>query len=210
LPNATFVKAINNGHFTTRSGLTAELINNHLPLSNATVKCHIKQEFKKLQSTKNLTEHNETEQSKENELDIWGECIHECYVTIATKEDDTTYSDLGGHYPVKLAQGNQYILICYDYDSNAILTAAIKQRSAGDINNTLQKILATLTDSGHGPKLHILDNEASDQLKHCLLKNMIQYQLVPPHIHCRNAAERAIQTFKAHFIAGLCSIDDLY
>jgi hypothetical protein len=28
---------------------------------------------------------------------------------------------------------------------------------------------------------------------------------VPPHIHRRNAAERAIRTFKNHFIAGLCS-----
>jgi hypothetical protein len=32
----------------------------------------------------------------------------------------------------------------------------------------------------------------------------IKYQLVPPHIHHRNAAERAIRTFKNHFIAGLC------
>jgi hypothetical protein len=31
----------------------------------------------------------------------------------------------------------------------------------------------------------------------------IKYQLVPPHIHRRNAAERAIRTFKNHFIAGL-------
>jgi hypothetical protein len=37
--------------------------------------------------------------------------------------------------------------------------------------------------------------------------NDIQYQLVPPHIHRRNAAERAIRTWKNHFIAGLCSID---
>ena len=35
----------------------------------------------------------------------------------------------------------------------------------------------------------------------------IKYQLVPPHIHRRNAVERAIQTFKSHFIAGLCTTD---
>ena len=34
------------------------------------------------------------------------------------------------------------------------------------------------------------------------------YQLVPPGCHCRNAAERAIRTFKNHFIAGLCSVDE--
>ena len=29
------------------------------------------------------------------------------------------------------------------------------------------------------------------------------FQLVPPHMHRQNAAERAIQTFKNHFIAGI-------
>ena len=32
------------------------------------------------------------------------------------------------------------------------------------------------------------------------------YQLVNPHIHRHNATERAIQTFKNHFIAGLSSV----
>ena len=32
-----------------------------------------------------------------------------------------------------------------------------------------------------------------------------KFQLVPPHIHRRNSAERAIRTFKEHFISGLSS-----
>ena len=32
-----------------------------------------------------------------------------------------------------------------------------------------------------------------------------KFQLVPPYIHQRNSAERAIRTFKEHFIAGLSS-----
>jgi hypothetical protein len=35
----------------------------------------------------------------------------------------------------------------------------------------------------------------------------IQLQMSPPHVHLRNAAERTIQMFKNHFIAGLCSMD---
>ena len=34
----------------------------------------------------------------------------------------------------------------------------------------------------------------------------ISYQLTPAGNHGRNAAERAIQTFKNHFVAGLCSV----
>ena len=35
----------------------------------------------------------------------------------------------------------------------------------------------------------------------------VDFQLVDPHAHRRNAAERAIRTFKNHVIAGLCSTD---
>jgi len=38
-------------------------------------------------------------------------------------------------------------------------------------------------------------------------EQQVDFQLVPPHMHRRNAAERAIRTFKSHFIAGLCSTD---
>ena len=34
-----------------------------------------------------------------------------------------------------------------------------------------------------------------------------KYQLVDPHNHRVNAAERAIQTAKEHLIAGLCTTD---
>jgi hypothetical protein len=35
----------------------------------------------------------------------------------------------------------------------------------------------------------------------------IDYQLVPPHCHRRNAAERAMRTFKEHFVSGISSVD---
>jgi hypothetical protein len=44
-------------------------------------------------------------------------------------------------------------------------------------------------------------------LKNFFTAHNIHYQLVPPHCHRRNAAERAIGTFKEHFVAGLSSVD---
>ena len=35
----------------------------------------------------------------------------------------------------------------------------------------------------------------------------MEYQLVPPHIHRRNLAERAIKTFKDHLLAALAGVD---
>ena len=58
--------------------------------------------------------------------------------------------------------------------------------------------------------MYIMDNEASSYLKYALTKNNINYQLVPPHNHRRNAAERAIRTFKNHFLAILAGADTNY
>jgi hypothetical protein len=44
-------------------------------------------------------------------------------------------------------------------------------------------------------------------LKNFFTVNDIAYQLVPPHCHRRNAAERAIRTLKEHFVAGISSVD---
>ena len=53
--------------------------------------------------------------------------------------------------------------------------------------------------------LQRLDNEASTLLQEYMADQGIDYQLTPAGLHRRNSSERAIQTFKKHFIAGLCS-----
>ena len=45
----------------------------------------------------------------------------------------------------------------------------------------------------------------STTLQHAMKKHNTTIQLVPPHSHCANIVERAIQTFKAHFKAGQSS-----
>ena len=55
--------------------------------------------------------------------------------------------------------------------------------------------------------LQILDNEAITEYKRIIKSDLgVGYQLEPPHIHRRNAAERAICTFKAHFLSTLSGI----
>lgn len=64
-----------------------------------------------------------------------------------------------------------------------------------------------LRSRGMEPSSYVMDNEASNKLKNCLLKNKLPYQLTPPHMHRVNAAERAIRMFKNHFISGFATID---
>ena len=69
------------------------------------------------------------------------------------------------------------------------------------------RVHALLASTGLTPRLMKLDNEASAHLKHFLATEGVQYQLVTPHYHKVNAAERAIRTAKNHIIAGLCHVD---
>ena len=95
----------------------------------------------------------------------------------------------------------------YDYDSNTILVRPLRNRSAHEIHRVFTSVHTYLVTRGLRPRLHTLDNEASTILKEFLTAENVEYQLVPPHIHRRNSAERAIQTFKNHFITGLASTD---
>ena len=62
-----------------------------------------------------------------------------------------------------------------------------------------------LCSRGLTPRTHILDNGCSKVLKEYMEEENETFQLVPTHLHPRNATERAIQTFKKHFIAGMVS-----
>jgi hypothetical protein len=86
----------------------------------------------------------------------------------------------------------------------------MKSRSASERVKAYDSIRQELTVKGFKPKLQTLDNEASVALKNFFTVNDIAYQLVPPHCHLRDAAERAIRTFKEHFVAGLYSVDPTF
>ena len=64
--------------------------------------------------------------------------------------------------------------------------------------------------AGLGIKKQVLDNECSTAMKACIKSNGMTYELVPPGQHRRNQAERAIQTFKSHFISILAGVNNKF
>jgi hypothetical protein len=119
-------------------------------------------------------------------------------------------TDLTGQFPVTSGLGHRYILVCYVYDCNAILTAPMLNKSEAEHLRAFNLLHTHLVDRGFLPKHQRLDNEASAGFKSNLCQKGIDFQLVPPHNHRRNATERAIQTFKNHFVAILCGTDKLF
>jgi len=63
---------------------------------------------------------------------------------------------------------------------------------------------------GFQPILHWVDNETSTELVKAIDAQQLQYETVPPGNHHRNPAERAIQSFKSHFISILNCLDAHY
>ena len=118
-----------------------------------------------------------------------------------------SYSDQTGRFPITSSRGHKYIFVFYHYDTNTISGIPIKSRSTTDICDAWLAAFTILKSHGEAPNIHILDNECSQDMKHMFQKEQVAYQLVPPHIHRRNAAERAIRTYKNHFVAGLYTCD---
>ena len=68
--------------------------------------------------------------------------------------------------------------------------------------------MTCLAARGLSVDLQILDNKASATYKEAItFKWKATFQLVPPDMHRRNQAERAIRTFKDHFLAILAGVD---
>ena len=129
------------------------------------------------------------------------------YMIVNRDEMCTAYTDLTGRFPYRSSQGNQYIMVAYHYDANCIYGVALKHRKSQTITDAWKKIHNLFTKSGVAPNTYVMDNEISAEMLNAMQENKVDYQLVPPHTHRRNLAERAIQTYKNHFKAGLATAD---
>jgi hypothetical protein len=199
----TWLKAIQNGHFATWPSVTVENVRKYLPKSYATSKGHMNQIRQNIRSTQPGLEQPapETDMVQEDKCN---------FIYSAVMDTNQIYTDLTGRFPTTSLSGNKYILILYDYDSNSVLSAPTKNRGDKDMVHAFDLLIQSLIIRGLKPHLQRLDNDASLALRNYLTKQGISYQLAPPHIYRRNNAERAIQSFKNHFIAGLCYVDPTF
>ena len=70
-----------------------------------------------------------------------------------------------------------------------------------------QEVYEYLTTKGFKPKLNVMDNQCSKAVQTYIHSTGADIQLVNPDDHRVNAAERAIQTWKNHWIAGMGTLD---
>lgn len=115
------------------------------------------------------------------------------------------YTDDTGRLHPRSRSGNQYLMVAL-HGTNAILVQPFSTKKDTHRIAAYQTIYARLKLARQAPTTHIMDNEASAAFRQAITNNNCTYQLVPPHVHRRNAAERAIRTFKDHFLAILAGL----
>ena len=96
----------------------------------------------------------------------------------------------------------------YHVGANEILIKPFQTKSSAHRIPAHNRVLERLKAAGMQVDLQIMDNEVSKAyLDNITGKCKNKYQLVPQDMHRRNAAERAIQVAKAHFITILYGVD---
>jgi hypothetical protein len=197
------LQAVKDGDLVTWPGLAEDAINKHLKLTPATAMGHMNQRRQNIRSTSKTPIADQPTSDTD-----WGTKTHLVYVIVV--DQGQLYTNLKGKFPVRSSNGNSYLMVCYVYNCNYVKVFPMKSRSTSEWVKSYDTIHQELTVEGFKPKLQTLDTEASAALKNFFTANDVDYQLVQPHCHRRNAAERAIRTFKERFVAGLSSVDPAF
>jgi hypothetical protein len=102
-------------------------------------------------------------------------------------------------------------MIAYHANGNLILQQAFKTRSDKHRIAAYNSIMTRLAAHGLSFDLQILNNEASAAYKQAIMFTwQSKFQLVPLEMHHCNRAERAIRTFKDHFLSILAGVDQSF
>ena len=215
-PKRTLIKAIKNNQLTTWPGLTARAVQKYLPEhAPGTDKGHMSRHKKGIRSTSKKSA------AKTLEDIAVEQCIHPpiveeklnqlfCYMMHQDKKTGIMYTDLTGKFPIRSIEGYTCFFILYDWTTNAILATPIKDAKDESMVAAFKKNIEYLEERGFKPSFNIIDNVASKAIREYLKKAKVGIQLVEPHNHRVNAAERAIRTFKNHFISGLSMGDNKF
>ena len=89
------------------------------------------------------------------------------------------FSDNTGAFQHNSSKRNLYIMVMYDYDSNAIISETIKNRQAATIRDAFLKINKFLKARGRDPKVYIMYNKCYSYLKEAMKK----YGIVSNWLH---------------------------
>ena len=203
----TFCKAIDNDQLIGFPPITSNQVRKFLPESTATAKGHMNRTRKGVRSTTKQVQPEYIEADFRPPIDE--EANVELFIgaTIAKQNEGTIYTDNTGKFPVQSYHGKRIQFVVYEYRSNAIIVKTLRDETDKSMVEAFQEVYEYLTEKGFKPKLNVMDNQCSRAVQKFIKSTGADIQLVNPDDHRVNAAERAIQTWKNHWIAGMRTLD---
>lgn len=213
---STWLDAIWHGNYATWPSLTHANAPRYSPESTETMKGHTVQTRKGVRSTKPkptppskvTVPASAVPQPEDKVAAVPGPTgpLNEIHVRV--EHTSKLYTNDMGQFPVQLCKGNQYIMLAYHCNSNVILVEPFKSKSDAHRIAAYNAIMERLRQQGLSIDLQVLDNEASQKYRQVIKEKWkCKFQLVPPDVHRRNAAEQEIRTSKVHFLSVLAGIN---
>eukprot|EP00804_Cyclotella_cryptica_P011576 CCRYP_012089-RA/>CCRYP_012089-RA protein AED:0.20 eAED:0.20 QI:0/0/0/1/1/1/3/0/784 len=195
---STWLAAIRKGNYSTWPLITVKNVHKHFPQSEETQQGHMRNQRQGTRSTKQALPQAEPRTPLPQ--------LHDIFIRTYDTHG-TLYTDQTGKFPHLSSQGNRYQMILYHVDSNSIWAEPTKNKTEGELILARNRALQRMKACGIQPTRQVLDNEISAAYKLAITASGMTYQLVPPDDHRRNIAEKAIQTWKDHFIAVISGTD---
>ena len=210
---STLIKAIKKGYFATWPGLTVKRVRKYADNHIFTAKghMHLKRQTNKHKTRIKECQPAETDEAMNPKQEKGNNKTHQHFAKIIdTGLIGLCGTDQTGKLPTTSRRGHKYLFVLYSYDPNSILIRPMKSRDEKEFLRVHDEVIEYLEVRGLKPSIQRLDNEASKAYKHQIKNHNMQYELTPAQIHRRNIAERAIQTFKNHFITILAGVDSKF
>lgn len=126
------------------------------------------------------------------------------------QKNGTIYGDFTENFPPCSIEGMTTVFVMYDWTTITILLEPVENTKSEMLVRVFKEKITYLEKRGFKPKFNIMDNVESKAVQAYLQDEKIGTQLVEPHNHRINVAERTVQTFKNIFIAGLSTCDEIF
>jgi len=198
LPISSLIKVVNKGWLhNMEPTLTAAMIRQNPPICKYTSFGFLDQIPSGQNSTKIINSNIINNSETDFNYDSFDEEI--VLVKIVNTSDFLNSSDLTGPFPATSTNGYNYILI--SVLDNYVKPMLQRTKTKEAYTQQFKELYTFYASKGKKPKFQCLDNETSTMLLQFIANENIQIQLVPPHQHRANIAERIIRQAKNTIIA---------
>lgn len=205
---STFTNAVRANYLPSLPRLTCAMLTAHLPYTIPTAFGHLDQARQGQNSTKRFVSlFTDTDNTLLDAVQPEPETVIDSNTyTHVFALTETMHSDLTGKFPITSFSGMQYIIV--SVMDGYIHVEPMRSRHHLEYVAAYKRTINFFSKLGRKPLFQRLDNETSNALESFARTNNISIQYCAPHQHRALGAERAIRTFKNHFIATLCTVAD--